>query len=78
MDDQLSRELLKKVVLALEQAGYNPCDQLEGYLKTGNNTYITRSGDARELISLISRDCIKEYLETGKIEVILSESQNDK
>lgn len=65
MDGNLSEKLLEQVVSALRDTGYNPADQLEGYFQTGDASYITRVAGARDIISKIDRECIKEYL--GKI-----------
>ena len=43
-------QLMQHIVHTLEKNGYDPVLQLEGYLKTGDPTYITRSDDARKLI----------------------------
>lgn len=66
MDDNTPEELLEKVIAALREAGYNPYDQLEGYLRTGNASYITRTGGARNIISKVSQECIKNYLNKVK------------
>ena len=40
-------ETIKEVYKALEEKGYNPVDQLTGYLLSGDPTYITSFADAR-------------------------------
>lgn len=40
-------ETIKEVYAALEAKGYNPVDQLAGYLLSGDPTYITSYADAR-------------------------------
>lgn len=55
------RGVLERVYTALEQKGYNPLDQLVGYLMTGDPAYITSFQDARMLIRKVDRD---ELLET--------------
>lgn len=40
-------ETIKEVYAALETKGYNPVDQLAGYLLSGDPTYITSYDDAR-------------------------------
>ena len=40
-------ETIKEVYAALEKKGYNPVDQLAGYLLSGDPTYITSFEDAR-------------------------------
>ena len=45
-----------------EEAGYDSYAQITGYFKTGNESYITRKGNARQMIRSISMDEIGEYL----------------
>lgn len=66
MGGNLSEKLLEEVITALKDAGYSPDDQLEGYLQTGDASFITRSGGARDTISKISPECIREYLDKTK------------
>lgn len=47
---------------ALRESGYDPYTQIYGYLKTGNDSYITRKDNARLLISQLDKDLIAEYL----------------
>lgn len=55
-------QLMQHIIHTLEKNGYNPVLQLEGYLKTGDPTYITRSDDARKLIQLLNNDSIVQYM----------------
>ena len=55
-----AREILKQVYQALEEKGYNPINQIVGYILSGDPTYITSHNDARNLIRQIERD---EFLE---------------
>ena len=57
-----SKEILKKVYDALEEKGYNPINQIVGYILSGDPTYITSHNDARNLIRLIERDELLEKL----------------
>ena len=50
------------VVEALKQAGCVPYDQLTGYIRTNNLSYITRQGHARELVSKMDLEMIQRYL----------------
>ena len=52
---------LKKVYSALQEKGYNPINQIVGYILSGDPTYITSYNDARNLIRQLDRD---ELLET--------------
>jgi Uncharacterized protein conserved in bacteria len=57
-------EVLFKVYDALEEKGYNPINQIVGYLISGDPAYIPRHKDARKLIRRIERDEIIEELVT--------------
>ena len=56
------RELLQTIIASMKEAGYVPQDQLYGYYTTGEESYITRRGNARELIKQISAETIRDYL----------------
>lgn len=55
-------DVLEEVYLALTEKGYNPLNQLVGYLMSGDPTYITSYGNARSLIMKVERDEIIEEL----------------
>lgn len=57
-----AREILKQVYQALVEKGYNPINQMVGYILSGDPTYITSHNDARNLIRLIERDELLEKL----------------
>ena len=61
------KETLKEVYSALEEKGYNPINQIVGYILSGDPTYITSHKGARNLIRKIERD---ELLEKMVIEYI--------
>ena len=50
------------IVFALREAGYDPYDQLYAYLHTGNDTYITRKGDARTLVASLDKQQVWNYI----------------
>jgi len=59
--------MLKKVYEALMEKGYNPINQIVGYILSGDPTYITSHNDARNLIRAIDRDellekIVKDYI----------------
>jgi len=54
--------ILKVVYEALEEKGYNPLNQLVGYMISGEPAYITSHKQARNLICKIDRDEIMEAL----------------
>ncbi len=65
VDEDKSAEiktLLEKVYQALETKGYNPVNQMVGYLISGDPTYITSKDDARNIIRSVDRDEILEEL----------------
>ncbi len=55
-------ESLRYIYNALLERGYNPVDQIVGYLVSGDPTYITSHKDARTLIRQIDRDRLLEEL----------------
>ena len=50
------RQSLKKIYTELEKKGYNPINQLVGYILSGDPTYVTNKNGARSLIGKIERD----------------------
>ena len=57
-----SKELLKEVYGALVEKGYNPINQIVGYILSGDPTYITNHRDARNKIRQIERDELLENM----------------
>ena len=57
-----TKELMKKVYEALVEKGYNPINQLVGYILSGDPTYITSHNDARNLIRKVERDELLEKM----------------
>ncbi len=57
-----SQKVLKEVYQALVEKGYNPINQLVGYILSGDPTYITSYKDARNKIRAIERDELLEKL----------------
>ena len=70
--NEMIREILKDVYEALVEKGYNPINQLVGYILSGDPTYITSYKDARNKIRKIERD---ELLEKMVMEYIGLESK---
>lgn len=54
---------MKEIVAAIRDAGFEPYDQLYGYVTKGKEEYITRKGNAREKIKRLNWLAIKEYVE---------------
>ena len=66
-DQTKVKEIMEKVVEALEEKGYEPVSQIVGYILSGDPTYITSHNNARALVCKIERDdllqeMIKSYL----------------
>lgn len=61
MREQFQKDI-ECIISALRDAGYDPYEQLYAYAITGNETFITRKGDARRIISLIDREKLIEYI----------------
>ncbi len=57
-----AKEVLKEVYEALEEKGYNPVNQIVGYILSGDPTYITSHNDARNLIRKVERDELLEKM----------------
>ncbi len=55
--------LMAKVIASIKEAGYDPAAQFSGYLQTGNDSFITRAGDARSIVCSLDREQITEYIE---------------
>ena len=65
--DNEMKEILSTVYQALSEKGYNPINQLVGYILSEDPTYITTYNNARSLIRRIDRDellqiLVKNYL----------------
>jgi len=60
-EDQV-RTILLDVYQALAEKGYNPINQLVGYMISGDPAYITSHGQARNLICKVDRDEIMEVI----------------
>ena len=54
---------MEEIVRAIREAGYEPYDQLYGYVTKGKEEYITRKGNARGKIKQLNWLAVKEYVE---------------
>ena len=59
--------ILEQVYLALKEKGYNPVNQIVGYIMSGDPTYITSHKGARSMIMKVERDELVEELLTEYI-----------
>ena len=72
--DESNKEMkrtLTAVYDALKEKGYNPINQLVGYLLSGDPAYVTSHNDARSMIRKLERDelleeLVRSYLEKQK------------
>ena len=62
------RAILTRVHSALSEKGYNPTNQIVGYILSGDPSYITSHNGARSLIRKLERDEILEELVTFYVE----------
>jgi uncharacterized protein (UPF0297 family) len=61
-DKQNMRIVLRNVFDALNEKGYNPINQIVGYLLTEDPTYITNYNNARSMICKLDRDELLQEL----------------
>lgn len=66
-DNTSVKEILTEVYMALTEKGYNPVNQIVGYIMSGDPTYITSHKNARSLIMKVERDELVEELLTEYI-----------
>ncbi|MEG0688509.1 MAG: IreB family regulatory phosphoprotein [Hungatella sp.] len=64
-------QVLEQVYAALTEKGYNPVNQIVGYIMSGDPTYITSHKNARSLIMKVERDEILEELLSAYIDTKL-------
>jgi Uncharacterized protein conserved in bacteria len=66
-NEQEMKQTLTEIYNALKEKGYNPINQIVGYILSEDPTYITTHGNARSLIRKLDRDellqtLVKAYL----------------
>lgn len=66
-DNTSVKEILSDVYDALTEKGYNPVNQIVGYIMSGDPTYITSYKNARSLIMKVERDELVEEMLTAYI-----------
>ena len=57
-----TKKILKEVYESLVEKGYNPINQIVGYILSGDPTYITSHNDARTKIRKVERDELLEKM----------------
>ena len=70
-EENKAGNIIRKVCAAMEEKGYNPINQLVGYLLSGDPAYVTSHNDARSMIRKLERDelleeLVRSYLEKQK------------
>ena len=66
-------EVLQLVYQAMTEKGYDPVNQIVGYIMSGDPTYITSHKGARSLIMKVERDELVEELLRGYVEKTVKE-----
>lgn len=66
LNEKQFNETMKQIVYALKERGYNPYEQLTGYVVENNPAYITKHNDARNLIQTLDFDKVKQYVREMK------------
>ena len=61
-ENSKAQEILKEVYESLVEKGYNPINQIVGYILSGDPTYITSHKDARNKIRQVERDELLEKM----------------
>lgn len=56
-------KLILSVIDSLKSAGYDPMAQLTGFLQTGDENFITRTGNARAIIRTLDKEQIAEFVD---------------
>lgn len=67
--EDLTKVILTDVYTSLKEKGYNPVNQLVGYLISGDPTYITNYNGARALVRKLERDEILEEVMKAYLEI---------
>ena len=66
MEDNKFIATMESIVSSIEEKGMDPYEQLYGYLTTGKEEYITRTGNARELIKTLEWEQVYDYINKMK------------
>ena len=63
MNNDSFNTTMEQIVALIKEAGYDPYAQLNGYLVTGEDSYITRHGKARQTVVALDKDQMRHYIE---------------
>ena len=72
------KKVLDVVYNAMAEKGYNPVNQIVGYIMSGDPTYITSHNNARSLIMKVERDEILEELMRNYVETCIERKGREK
>ena len=66
-------DVIMRVYAAMEERGYDPVNQIVGYLISGDPTYITSYNNARYMIRILERDelleeLVRYYVQTHEVD----------
>lgn len=67
-DENKAEQVIRLACAAMEEKGYNPINQLVGYLLSGDPAYVTSHKDARSKIRSLERDELLEELVRAYLE----------
>lgn len=59
---QENKQTLDYIVRCIEDTGNDPKIQIYGYINSGNDCFITRNGDARNLIKMVETSQLEQYV----------------
>ena len=62
MENGKFNETIESIISSIKKSGHDPCAQIYGYLTSGNDMYITRTGNARDLIKQVDSALLWEYV----------------
>lgn len=60
MEQREVENQMLNVISSMKKAGYDPLAQFTGYLQTGDDSFITRTGNARAIVRTLDREQISE------------------
>ena len=63
MKTSLFERKMNEIVQNIRNAGYDPRDQLTGYIQTGDASFITRNGNARQEIQELDMERVKLFFQ---------------
>ena len=62
MENSKFNETVESIISSIKKSGHDPYAQIFGYLTSGNDMYITRTGNARDLIKQLDKAQLLAYV----------------